>query len=123
MGIKTIYLRLTGTNPNYQLQWSYDQVTWAKVQSDSPSTEVKGGDELDWSGDSTIDKIKIKFNKGNIISDSGISGNDTKKPKGTVPSGVANNLTDSYTIKVKPAAGGAQKEYDPDLKTPNDEDL
>ncbi|MEQ9229658.1 MAG: hypothetical protein RIF46_03180 [Cyclobacteriaceae bacterium] len=118
MSTKTIYLKLTGSKPEYQLQWSYDQSTWAKVQPNSPSTEVNAGDELDWDADDSIAKVKIKFKKGNIIPNGNISGNDSKHPKGQVPSGVANKLSDSYTITVKPADGGPTGEYDPDIKTP-----
>ena len=112
----TIHLRLTGTNPDYELQWSYDQSTWSKVQPNSPSTEVDSDDNLDWSADDTIQKVKIKFDKGNIIPN--VSDDDTKDPKGKVKSNVARGLTDSYTIKVQPSGGGGLKEYDPDIKTP-----
>lgn len=118
MSTKTIYLKLEGSNPNYQLQWSYDRKTWAKVEPNSPSTQVDSGDELDWSADASIDKVKIKFAKGNIIPNGKISGNDGKTPKGTVVNGVGKNLTDTYTIKVKPADGGPTGEYDPDINTP-----
>jgi hypothetical protein len=99
--------------------WSTDQRTWAKVQSNSPSTTVDSDDELEWDvDDDTIDNIKIQFAKGNIISNGSVRGNNSKKVQAQVPNGVARNLTDSYTIKVKPANGGAVGEYDPDVKTP-----
>ncbi|NND63334.1 MAG: hypothetical protein HKN48_09085 [Flavobacteriaceae bacterium] len=119
MSTKIIYLKLTGSKPDYQLQWSYDQSTWAKVQPKSPSTEIKPGDELDWNADESISKMKIKFAKGNIISNKDISGNDSKNPKGRVKNGVGQGLSDSYTITVKPSDGGSTGEYDPDIKTPN----
>ncbi len=115
------YLKLQGSNPNYQLMWSTDQRTWAKVQSNSPSTIVDSDDELEWDvDDDTIDNIKIQFAKGNIISNGNVQGNNTKKVQAQVPNGVGKNLTDSYTIKVKPANGGPVGEYDPDIRTPED---
>ncbi|MEP0368569.1 MAG: hypothetical protein ABJN36_16950 [Cyclobacteriaceae bacterium] len=115
---KTIFLKLIGAKPDYQLQWSYDQKTWAKVEPTSPSTELDSGDELDWESDDSIQKIQIKFKKGNIISNRNLSGNDSKKVKGIAKSGLAKGLTDPYTIKVQPAGGGGLKEYDPDVNTP-----
>ncbi len=122
MSTKTIYLKLTGSKPEYQLQWSYDQRTWAKVEPTSPSTDVNPGDELDWDADDSISNVKIKFKSGNIIPNGNISGNDTKKPKGNVKADASKGSTDSYTIKVKPAAGGGYQEYDPDLKVPGQDD-
>ena len=118
MSTKIIYLKLTGSNPNYQLQWSADQRTWSKVEANSPSTEVESNDELDWSADDSIDKIKIKFDNGNIIPNGNISDNDSKLPKGKVKSNAPKGASDSYTIKVKPADGGPSGEYDPDIRTP-----
>lgn len=118
MAIKTIYLKLVGNKPDYQLQWSYDQQSWAKVEPTSPSTELDSDDELDWDADDSIQKVQIKFDKGNIIPNGNIRDNDTKKPKGRVKNGVGRGLSDSYTIKVQPAGGGGLKEYDPDIKTP-----
>ena len=116
MADKTIHLRLTGSNPNYELQGSYDQSTWAKVQDDSPITEVDSDDTLDWQADGTIDNVKIKFDKGNIIPS--VTDDDTKHPKGTVKSNVGKALSDSYIIKVKPSGQGGYNEYDPGVKTP-----
>lgn len=119
MSTKKIYLTLTGSNPNYQLKWNNDNgSTWTKVGPTSPSTTVEANDEVEWIADGTIDKVKIKFKKGDIISNNDITGNDGKDPKGKVKSNVGKGLTDTYTIKVKPHAGGSQKEYDPDIKTP-----
>lgn len=118
MATKIIYLKLVETKADYELQWSEDQRTWAKVTATSPSTQLDSDDELDWSADASIAKIQIKFAKGNIIPNSNIRGNDTKEPKGRVLNGVARGLSDTYTIKVQPAGGGALKEYDPDIKTP-----
>ena len=118
MATTTIYLKLVGSNPNYQLQWSTDQSTWTKVGPTSPSNTVDSGDEMIWQADDTIDKVKIKFTNGDIISDGSITGNDGKAPKGTVKQNVPRKLTDTYTIKVKPSAGGPSSEYDPDIKTP-----
>lgn len=118
MATITIYLKLTGSNPTYQLQWSGDQTNWQKVTATSPSTQLDSDDELDWDADDSIQKVQIKFNKGNIIPNGNIRDNDTKKPKGTVSNGVGRNLSDSYTIKVQPAGGGGLKEYDPEIKTP-----
>lgn len=121
MSTKTIYLKLIGSQPNYQLQWSYDQTTWAKVEATSPSTDVNPGDEVDWDADDSIENVKIKFKNGNIIPNGNITGNDTKKPKGNVKSDAAKGSSDTYTIKVKPTAGGGYQEYDPDLKVPNED--
>lgn len=119
MATKTIYLKLVNSKPDYQLQWSDDQRTWTKVTATSPSTTVNSDDELDWDADDSIQKIQIKFNKGNIIPNGNVRDNDTKAPKGTVINGVGKNLTDSYTIKVQPAGGGGLKEYDPEIVTPS----
>ncbi|MFT6865241.1 MAG: hypothetical protein ACJA08_000058 [Cyclobacteriaceae bacterium] len=118
MATKTIYLKLDGAKPNYQLQWSYDNVTWAKVTATNPTTEVDSDDELDWDADDSIGKIKINFTKGNIIPNSGVTGNDTKKPKGKALKNLAKGLSDAYTIKVQPAGGGGLEEYDPKVSTP-----
>jgi hypothetical protein len=120
MATKTIYLKLVNSKPDFQLQWSEDQTTWTKVTATSPSTVVDSGDELDWDADDSIQKIQIKFAKGDIIPNSNVRGNDSKTPKGTVIDGVAKNLTDTYTIKVQPAGGGGLKEYDPEIQTPGD---
>ncbi len=118
MSTKVIYLKLTGSKPSYELQWSYDQRTWAKVEPTSPSTEVHPEDELDWDADDSIAKVKIKFKKGNIIPNGNLSGNDSKKPVGRVKKGVKKGISDSYTITVKPADGGPVGQYDPELKVP-----
>lgn len=119
MSTKIIYLKLIGSKPDYQLQWSEDQSRWQKVTATSPSTQLDSNDELDWDADDSIQKVQIKFNKGNIIPNGNIRDNDTKRPKGTVKNGVGRNLSDSYTIKVQPAGGGGLKEYDPEITTPN----
>lgn len=118
MATKIIYLKLVETKTDYQLQWSEDQHTWAKVTATSPSTQLDSDDELDWSADASITKVQIQFNKGNIIPNSNIRSNDTRQPKGSVITGVARGLSDTYTIKVQPAGGGGLKEYDPEVKTP-----
>jgi hypothetical protein len=113
------YLKLQGSNPNYQLMWSTDQSNWSKVQPNSPSTTVDSEDEMEWEADDdTIDSVTVHFNNGNIISNGSLNGNNSKKVSGRVPKNVAHKLTDTYTIKVKPAAGGSVAEYDPDIKTP-----
>lgn len=118
MATITIYLKLVGTKKDYELQWSYDQETWEKVTPTSPSTELDSDDELDWDADDSIKKIQIKFKKGNIIPNSILSGENTRKIRGRVKRGLAKGLKDSYTIKVQPAGGGGLKEYDPDVHTP-----
>lgn len=118
MATKIIYLKLVETKADYELQWSEDQRTWAKVTATSPSTQLDSDDELDWSADASIANVQIQFNKGNIIPNSSIRGNDTKQPKGTVKSGVARGLSDTYAIMVQPAGGGGLQEYDPEVKTP-----
>ncbi len=123
MSTKIIYLKLKGAKPTYELQWSYDQRTWAKVEPSSPSTEVQPGDEVDWEADESIAKMKIKFKKGNIIPNGNISGNDSKKPIGRVSTGAKKGISDSYTITVKPADGGPAGQYDPDLKIPTGQEI
>ncbi len=118
MATKTIFLKLIGAKPNYQLQWSYDNKIWAKVTPMDPITQVDADDELDWDADDSIGKVKINFTKGNIIPNNAVTGNDTKKPKGKALKNLAKGLTDSYTIKVQPAGGGGLKEYDPKISTP-----
>jgi hypothetical protein len=113
------YLKLQGSNPNYQLMWSTNQSSWSKVQPNSPSTTVDSDDELEWEADdATIDNITIQFNQGNIISNRSLHGNNSKKVSGKVPQNVQHKLSDTYTIKVKPATGEPVSEYDPDIKTP-----
>lgn len=118
MSTKMIYLKLEGTGKSRVLQWSYDGNRWAKVEPNSPSTEIEPGDEVDWEGDDSISKLKIKFDKGNIIPNKDVRGNDSRTPKGRVKSDAAKGSSDSYTITVKPADGGPTGEYDPDLKVP-----
>lgn len=114
-----IFLKLVGSKPDYQLQWSYDQRTWAKVQPNSPSTQVDSDDTLEWDvDDESIDFIQIRFDKGNIIPNGSVRGNGSKQARAQVPNNVGRNLSDSYTISVKPANGGGVSEYDPDIKTP-----
>jgi hypothetical protein len=114
------YLKLQGSNPNYQLMWSTNQSSWHKVQPDSPSTTVDSDDQMEWEADdATIDNLNIQFNHGNIISNGSLHGNNSKNVTGSIPQNVAHKLTDTYTIKVKPAAGGPVAEYDPGIQTPN----
>lgn len=115
----TIKLKLVESGKNdFELQWSNDGKTWSKVTERSPKTVLESGDELDWDADDSIKKIKIKFKKGNIIANKSILENDTKCPRGGCGRSLAMGLKDTYTIKVQPANGGAIKEYDPIVETP-----
>lgn len=118
MATITINLRLVSSGKkSYELQWD-DEGTWTKVSADSPTTTVNSGDEIDWVGDDSIKKMKIKFTKGDIIPNDCVSGNDSDCPKGQCNRDLGPGLSDSYTITVKPADGGPTGEYDPKVKTP-----
>ncbi|SNT25642.1 hypothetical protein SAMN05421640_2986 [Ekhidna lutea] len=112
MAIITINLTLDGGVLKYQ----DDAGNWQTVDAGSPSTGVDSGDEVDWSGDDTIGKIKIKPNKNRILDR--VDDDDTKKPKGKVKQGLTGTITEKYTISVKPANGGGYTDFDPDLTYP-----
>jgi hypothetical protein len=93
---------------------------WQTVDANNPSTAVNSDDELDWVGDDTIDKIKIKPNKGNILDK--VDDNDSKTPKGKMKQGLTGTLSEKYTISVKASKseskGGGYTDFDPDLTFP-----
>lgn len=100
------------------LKFKNDAGVWQKVDAGNPSTGVDSGDEVDWLGDDTIDKIKIKPKQNRILET--VDGDDTKKPKGKVKSGLSGQITEKYTISVKSSTkgDGGYTDFDPDLKFP-----
>ncbi len=118
MATTVINLRLEEVDGTSQLQWE-NNGEWTAVSRNSPSTSLDEGDEIDWDGDDTIKKIKIKFEKGNIIPNSDIRDNDTKKVKASPKRGLGTQkLSDKYDITAYPEGGGKPVTVDPDVNYP-----
>lgn len=111
----TIELRLNGGI----LQFLNENGQWQDVDANNPNTGVNEGDEIDWSGDATIDKIKIKPPTGAILAR--VNSNDSKNPKGIIKSGLSGKLTQKYTISVKSSdQKGGYIDFDPKIKYPQE---
>ena len=99
------------------LQFMNESGQWQNVDADNPNTGVNEGDEIDWNGDASIDKIKIKPPTGAILAK--VTGNDSKNPKGSIKSGLSGNLTQKYTISVKSVdQKGGYIDFDPKITFP-----
>lgn len=108
----TINLTLDGD----VLKFKNEKGEWQPVTPTAPSTGVDCGDEVDWVGDETISKIKIKPNKSKILDK--VDGDDTRKPKGMVRKSIEGKISEKYTISVKGERGGGYTDFDPDLHYP-----